>query len=450
MKYKLCPQGNFNNDIYFKVTTNTTDEEVEILLGLPIQHLHGFNITPQKKTNDVWKTTFNSKDDFDKHLKHYKESWPNKICDKLDSFLDEIDKEIAKTKIEKSHLEEISFQPLPALPVNILNAFPVRLGKFSTPYICPKCRTDCENWLAPYHTLGLGPLGEFDDVSALLNLSNCSKCHKKPNSIFDYQSEYKDYIRKVFENNFFGAFYDFLETETVTATCEFHENRINTINLKDLGVSDSALILSVNLTPNGKITPIEMHGNDVFFKQDYNNKNISYWPAEIFGGVGKRVSISVKWIDEHIQAQHNNFLEMMKGFVHRDQNLFIMGGNRSVEENLLQLCMLALTPSRDEFVGKPKEHEKETRNFLISSATYSHQLKFLLRLICQSYNIPAISREILKDIDRVRGYRNEIAHRGKLNFVLEESDFLHLASSITAVYSLLHLMKSTVASDRTN
>ncbi|PSX39386.1 hypothetical protein C0W34_18295, partial [Photobacterium angustum] len=362
----------------------------------------------------------------------------DEINEKLNLFLSNLEVELDKAKEKKKEI--CKNQPLFSPPVKVkikknFNDYHSDLLKGL--YTCPSCRITQKKWVEPYFS-SYNVSHDNDDVYALINSNKCHVCNSKPLSVFKYQSDFKKYVYNIFEMRFFDSFFDFIETKKLNLHCTFYENVHNVLDLNEVGIKNDDKILSFFVSPMGKIMPIETHGNNVFTKQDYSDKSVLYWPSIInHDSSSNDVSISINYISSLTQENHRNLLEMLISFSRADQNGFIMSANRAIEELLLKICILSLTPSKDEFLGKPSTNEKETTNFLTSAATYSYQLKFLLKVICKAENLPYISKDLLRTIEKIRKDRNDIAHKGKIKRNLSNQELVDMASSVTCVYSLL-------------
>ncbi len=58
-------------------------------------------------------------------------------------------------------------------------------------------------------------------------------------------------------------------------------------------------------------------------------------------------------------------------------------------------------------------NKENAERFLSDGATYAHQLKVLLPMVAHLANAPPLPNEIRGALDRLRGHRNKLAHRGE-------------------------------------
>lgn len=91
----------------------------------------------------------------------------------------------------------------------------------------------------------------------------------------------------------------------------------------------------------------------------------------------------------------------------------IVPANVAIEARLSRL----LTSFLERFVSRDG-----TKRFLDDAATYSHQLNVLLPVIAHMRGVPVLPDNIRGQLNRLRDFRNEIAHTGRTEHELTNDD----------------------------
>lgn len=310
-------------------------------------------------------------------------------------------------------------------------------------YVCPKCRVQAQGSPTPYepNQFGTFVIDGFNDTHALISATKCVVCSSEISSALSYQAEFISFMKEILKlPPSFNLIYSLIGAKHVAANFDMQEGKRNIVDLELLDISADAAILDINLTSCGKFIPYEIHGNSIRAKQDPDDKKLYLWPAEeprLAESESKIVSISVTWLPAAITEKNQNILEMLQGLVSKEQNKFIMGANRSIEQLVLQICTKSFS------MGISTKKKKEVKNALISSMTYSYQLKYLLKLISKAEDLPVISTSIIDILDNLRSYRNDVAHHGHLTSrtgeprKLSEVDYRDISSNVIVAYGLL-------------
>ncbi|OXX38084.1 hypothetical protein B9J90_04575 [Vibrio sp. V09_P4A23P171] len=442
MKYKISPQYNPSGEIIIKLTQNTTDELAEILFSLPPKDHEGFNFTPQKEIAKVWKTEFPNEVEFKGAIENYRIHWSDEVNDKLDLFLDNFEIELKETLVKNAdkHNENMStFSP--NADIAFTNIFPARSRPL---YTCPKCRVERDKWVSPYNVGAMASLSldQCSDVQALVTDEPCFFCRSNA-VVSDYQDELQSYLVNVFRCNFFNSkVYELLGAKTLSATFEIEQDKVNNLNFKKLGIGTEVEILDLNLTSQGGMTLTELHGNSpILGKQDYKSLEASYYPTRLSGGGITRsnsCSLMITYLEKDIKEKNENFFQMLKAFIRRDSNGFVLRGSACVEQLLIQICTLELS----NVPGKASSADKVS-NVLTTSLSYSPQLQYLLPLICKANDLQPLSEILIGKLLTIKRRRDVIAHKGRLedkngnSINLTENEFFDYAATFSSVYGLL-------------
>ncbi|MGB3519765.1 MAG: hypothetical protein WBA43_25155, partial [Elainellaceae cyanobacterium] len=118
------------------------------------------------------------------------------------------------------------------------------------------------------------------------------------------------------------------------------------------------------------------------------------------------IAVMVAWLPyENQDYILMNFLEAMKSFIFNKNNELVLYANMTLESILSQICFLEFSKGKN---------AKDVEEFLVSGATYGHQINHLFNLICKSNGFPTLGQPLLARINKIRKLRNQIAHKGIL------------------------------------
>lgn len=226
----------------------------------------------------------------------------------------------------------------------------------------------------------------------------CPKCSAKLNLW--------DLLHRHFEWNFSSYLYSVVGANNTWAEFKMKPNEIFVLDLEKIGIDDKAKILTVGYTPQGDgIMPLEIHGNQPI-RHFIPNKIYLY--GKPFGEPKEevRVVVAIDWVENDSEnALWQNLIEAVEAFSVNKFSSAIIPANVAVESRLTPIISKYL----EEIVSK-----KRVESFLTQGATYSHQLNILLPLLAKVHNFPILSDFIRGNLNALRGFRNELAHKGKL------------------------------------
>ena len=211
------------------------------------------------------------------------------------------------------------------------------------------------------------------------------------------------------------------------------ENERTIFKFSDYGIPETAKILRVNYTPQGGgLFPLEVHGNDASRKQ--RSDQVVLYPMPIGDGeiTETKVSAFVTWVEHsNIDTSWKSMISAFEAYTSDDLESAIVPANVAVES--------VLTPVLFNYINKHVGKDRVKR-FLDDAATYSHQLNVVLPLIVSILGLPKIGDHIRGLLNKLRGYRNDIAHQGATEGNLNKEEVAEmLCASLFAFYYIKYL-----------
>jgi hypothetical protein len=210
-------------------------------------------------------------------------------------------------------------------------------------------------------------------------------------------------------------------------------NERTIFKLTEQGVPKTAKILHVNYTPQGGgFFPIEVHGNDVIRKQRHDE--IVVWPMPIGDKQEEPTEVCafVTWVEHsNIDVSWKSMISAFEAFSSNDLEASIVPANVAVESVVTPFLFEYI----NKFVGKSR-----VEAFLDDAATYGHQLNVLLPLIASMRGLPKLDDHIRGTLNKLRGYRNDVAHQGATEKALTKEEVAEmLSASLFAFYYIKYL-----------
>lgn len=273
-------------------------------------------------------------------------------------------------------------------------------------YICPRCRN---NELTPNNVFGSDILR---DMYCLRNDINCIQCDS--NSMLIDQIDSLRILINSISINAFNHVYQMLGSQVSIGTISMKENQINDVYLEEMGVPKNAKILDVNLTSSCHLLPLKLMSNNTRYVLDLHESILRFFPANVLE-IEKTIkdnnlSLYVQWMNaDNTDIVESNLLNAMDNYIDNQPFELIMNANRTLELVCGQICFKEFVKENSSSRGK-----KRVEDFLVSGATYSHQLNHLLNLVCKANDLMLINKDLIQKIDWLRKLRNDIAHRGQL------------------------------------
>ena len=196
------------------------------------------------------------------------------------------------------------------------------------------------------------------------------------------------------------------------------------IDLSQIGVPDGAEVLEMNLTSGGSATPVLLHGNDAM----HPRLGTKFWlhgrKPHQGDGSGPLSAMVVWFAPRQDQPAQLHLVEAGREYAHDRFDAVVIPANVAAE--------VAIGTA----VGKARPHldgPHHVGNTLPKGATYNQQLNVLLNVAADAAGIPRLQDHIRGLLNRLRGFRNEVAHRGKCQPQNRELAAEHLAAAIFGV-----------------
>jgi hypothetical protein len=238
---------------------------------------------------------------------------------------------------------------------------------------------------------------------------SCTKC----NSEMDWWVTIQNAIR---ENFMLNQAFQTLGAETNLFNIHLEPNTRTRIKLSENGIPANARVLYINYTPQGGgLFPIEIHGNVPHRR--ITSDEIWIYPMPGLGdhsGSTTKVSVMITWI-EH-SSDENSLVNLTDAFESYSTGQYqdsIVPANVAVESALSKLLSTYISG----IVSK-----ENTEDFLVNAATYSSQLNVVLPLIVKHKELPILPDNIRGLLNKLRGLRNQIAHKGNTKNELTKTD----------------------------
>lgn len=258
----------------------------------------------------------------------------------------------------------------------------------------------------------------------------CGKCKEK--------FEWWELLRNGITRNFMlsQAFSAIGANSNIIEFC-LRPNERTVFKFSDYGIPETARILHVNYTPqSGGFFPIEVHGNDVTRKHRQNE--VVVWPMPLGENqeVKTKVCAFVTWVEHsNIDASWKNMIAAFEAYAANDLTSAIVPANVAIES--------VVTPFLYEYITR-HIGKKRVEIFLDDAATYGHQINVLLPLIASILGFPVLDERIRGALNKLRGYRNDIAHKGVPNRDLTKEEVAEMLSASLFAFHYIQYLRVTL------
>jgi hypothetical protein len=212
--------------------------------------------------------------------------------------------------------------------------------------------------------------------------------------------------------------------------------------LSDHGVPANAKILYVNYTPEAPIHPVEIPGGNITTRRP-NRHEVTMWPVPWenvdVADVARtaKVTVSVSWVPHSpLDASWENLVTAFEAYVAADYAAAIVPANVAVEA--------ALSVFLFDYLARYKISGTHIKPFLDDAATYGHQLNVLLPLVAEWSGAPRLPDHIRGALNRLRGLRNDIAHRGRPDVPLIQAEAAELLCAALFGFRYVGLVQSRI------
>lgn len=211
----------------------------------------------------------------------------------------------------------------------------------------------------------------------------------------------------------------------------------------DHGIPVDASILYVNSTPEGNeggfLFPLDAHHGNVTTTYRFMKDEVTVFPLP-FGNVKPdkeyTASVFVTWIPK--TADDESWANLVNAFVAYANDQYeaaIVPANIAMESALSKF----LDGYLSRFAGKER-----VENFLDNAATYSHQLNVMIPLLTSLVQLTKLPDDIRGLLNRLRDYRNQMVHSGKLDKLLSKDDVADVLCAALFGFRYIQLLQSEV------
>lgn len=206
--------------------------------------------------------------------------------------------------------------------------------------------------------------------------------------------------------------------------------------MSEHGIPKTAKILSVNYSPEYGLFPLELTGNVVTNNARYDDVTVYPMPMSSIEGEEKitegKTNVFITWIEHSTkESSWKNLIAAFEAYANGEFNAAIIPANVAVENTLSGVLYRYVS----RYIGNER-----VELFLDNAATYSHQLNVVLPLIVSMKKLPILNDTIRGLLNKLRGYRNNIAHEGEPCDELEKKELAEmLCASLFAFYYINYI-----------
>jgi hypothetical protein len=229
-----------------------------------------------------------------------------------------------------------------------------------------------------------------------------------------------------------------LGAKTTLFQTKFFRDAITHFNLYEEGLPPNALILELNISPEGmfcsETTTNSRRLTNKFKKggllqlQGYANPGSESQINEA------KVAIFVTWVERSVDdAAWNNLVTAFDFYVNNDYESSLVPANVAVESQLFRLIERHLTATAN---------KRRVKDFLENNATYSPQLNVLLPSIVHQLRATDMPNDLRGRLNRLRDLRNQVAHRGRCDRNLSQDGCAELITAALFGFRYLAYLES--------
>lgn len=254
-------------------------------------------------------------------------------------------------------------------------------------------------------------------------------------------------VRSIRENTWAQEVFALIGAQATLTSIKLYPDRSTQLKLAEMGIPEDAKVLDINYTSqdDGGLGAVESHGNNPHrFKHEIRH-DILLHPVPFRYGDPTRettVSVLITWVPHTTNDEAwENLVSASRAFYSRQYQSAVIPANVAVEARLSRL----LTSFLDRFVSK-----KRSERFLEEAATYSYQLNVLLPVFAALRGVPQLPDRMRGYLNTLRSYRNDIAHKGTTEKVLEQDDMANCLCAALFGFHYLNLIESDLLGPASN
>lgn len=286
----------------------------------------------------------------------------------------------------------------------------------------------------------LGARNSAEDLISNCLLDRVVNCRRCSNRIDIWRS-----IRNMISDNFLKIdIFSLIGAKLTSGQIDLDHFSGYELKFEDIGIPKGAKILSINYTSGGKAWPVQAHSNVPSWSIPQEKVIIlPYLRDKEIEEEKTTVTTAVTWIDKHhLHSYLDPLSSAMNHFVSGKYLEVIIPVNVAMEIEISSFLAEYLR------IFASKEN---VENFLIGAATYSHQLKILMPLAAKNLGVKELSPHIRGQLNLLRDFRNDIAHRGEPRRTLDRKVTGELICAVlfgvTYVSLLKEAMKEALGND---
>jgi hypothetical protein len=248
-------------------------------------------------------------------------------------------------------------------------------------------------------------------------------------------------IRNIRENIWPRQVFALIGAQETLTSIKLYPERSAHLKLSELGIPQDAKVLDINYTAQGSggLSPVESHGNNPHRFSHEIRHDIVLHPVPFRYGepIGEtKVSVLITWVPHTANDEAwQNLINACRAYYTRQYQSAVIPANVAIEARLSRL----LTSFLEKFVSK-----RRTEGFLEDAATYSYQLNVLLPIFAKLKGLPPIPDTIRGHLNKLRDYRNDIAHKGAPEKPLGNEDMANCLCAALFGFHYINLIEAEI------
>lgn len=223
-----------------------------------------------------------------------------------------------------------------------------------------------------------------------------------------------------------------LPSKGITIKIKSEERKI--IKFSDYGIPEDSRIVFINYTSqNGVAHPVQIHGNMPYI--DFPQKEVALYPLPFPNSLKEEseVLIYIMWSEN----KNTEIKYLIDGFHQYNLNKYdemIIPLNIAIESYITNIIFKHFEKIWDTNVAKR----------LIKPLDYSYIINNLLKDLASANNWIEISKDLRKDLTNLFELRNQVAHSGKTDKIIEKNDANKIVKSVLLAYHYSRIINETI------